>query len=255
MSSDEYFDDELDSAFLNELHAIEVAHASQAAAAVARPLVVNTNAPSKPPAKTSFKPAVVSNATSIHSKAPTAAPLIAQKLPPSTKPQPSRRVPPPEVIELGDSSDYDNAFDDIVFDEAVLASIDKQVQHEYANMDRRGGPSHAQPVAGPSNQNALVRRPSRGAQLNLFGEVAQELDSSKLPGESNKRTFTRTRSSMRQMPLPGQAKRTKQWDRTAYAKSGWRKPKDKGKERDDDDDGDEEQIEFEQFPAPEMPVG
>ena len=65
---------------------------------------------------------------------------------------------------------------------------------------------------------------------------------------------------MRQMPLPGQAKRTKQWDRTTYAQTGWRKPKpppekENGKGRASDNDDNEEAIEFEQFPAPEIPMG
>ncbi|TBU35044.1 P-loop containing nucleoside triphosphate hydrolase protein [Dichomitus squalens] len=141
-------------------------------------------------------------------------------------------------------------------DEAAFASIDRAAEIGYA---RHSGPPSNQPIAGPSRAGGLARVPSKTTQMNLFGEVAREGEPPKAAAPSH-RTFERTRSKLRQMPLPGQAKRTKQWDRTAYAKSGWRKPKpnpekENGKGRGLDDEDDEESIEFEQFPAPAISVG
>ncbi|KAH9921943.1 P-loop containing nucleoside triphosphate hydrolase protein [Epithele typhae] len=192
MSSDEYFEDELgdlDSAFLNELDAIEATHLPGTAAV------------------------------------------------PSIRPQPPRKSIPQDVIDLGHSSDYG---EDLVLDETDFAKIDEATQQGFS-------PRLLEVI---HLNHALLRRPSKGAQLNLFGEIAQEPDPSKNSGEPTHRTFERTRSTLRQMPLPGQAKRTKQWDRTAYAKSGWRKPKEKVPTSGDED---EVPLEFEQFPAPEVP--
>ncbi|KAI0361846.1 P-loop containing nucleoside triphosphate hydrolase protein [Trametes cingulata] len=161
----------------------------------------------------------------------------------------------PDVIEIDDSSDYGDAFDDIVVDEAALAKIDQVCQQEYDNIQRGKAQLSAQPVAGPSRANGLVRRPSKGAQLTLFGDVASDIDPPQPVAQPAKQPFQRTRS--RQMPLPGQAKKTKQWDRTAYAKTGWRKPRpalEKGKGRASDEEDEEEHVEFEQFPAPQVPA-
>ena len=241
MDSDDYFDDDIDASFLNAVDAIEAAHT--AAAAVSRP-----QAPQTSP-KTSFKPATVHQPLPQHgTSARPVSPRNARL---------SRKATPPDVIELdGSSSDY--GFDDIPMDEAALASIDRATEIGYA---RHGGPPPHRPVAGPSRPNGLTRVPSKTTQMNLFGEVAREGETSNAAAPSH-RPFERTRSKLRQMPLAGQAKRTKQWDRTTYAKSGWRKPKpnpekdkEKGKGRGPDDEDDEEPVEFEQFPAPELPVG
>ncbi|KAL7285681.1 hypothetical protein ACG7TL_000786 [Trametes sanguinea] len=243
MSDDNYFDDELDSAFLNEVDAIEAAHALP---------------PPPPPAATSrsgtssaseFKPASASNQGATRFSMPAAS---SAKLSATINSAPARRAPHPDVIEI-ESSDYDDVFDDVVVDAEELAKIDKLCEQKLNDPRREVGQPIPQPVAGPSRPNSLARRASK--QLNLFGDVAVENEHSR-PPQSTKQPFQRTRS--RQMPLPGQAKKTKQWDRTAYAKTGWRKPKtnpDKGKGRASDDEMEEEHIEFEQFPAPQIPVG
>ncbi|KAI0762783.1 hypothetical protein C8Q74DRAFT_1458838 [Fomes fomentarius] len=227
MSSDEYFDDELDSAFLNEVDAIEAAHVGAHAA-------TSRSTGSKPPP---FKPATASRP----SAASTSALARSQK----------ERDASPHIIEIQDSSS-DYGFDDFPVDDLDFAQIDQACQRELDEFERRKRQYFPQAAAGPSNLNSLIRRPSRGAQLTLFGEVAQETDPLN-SGEPSSRTFQRTRSSLRQMPLPGHAKKTKQWDRTAYAKTGWRKPK--PSEEQETGDGEEEPLEFEQFPAPEIPVG
>ena len=194
MSSDDgYFDDELDSAFLNEVDAIEAAHA--------------------PPTTTN------------HS--------VARPESPARQPSPAR-----SVIEIEDSDPFD-AFD---FDVAVLQDIQEGRVR--------------QPVAGPSKPLAH-RTPSKNTiQTTLLGGVVQETSRSK-PRSSTKSSFQRTNSVQTTLI----EKKTKQWNRTAFAKSGWKqtaeeKARKKGKERASfDNEAEEEPVEFEQFPAPFVPVG
>ncbi|KAH9937493.1 uncharacterized protein B0H18DRAFT_1081663 [Fomitopsis serialis] len=199
MSSDDgYFDDELDSAFLNEVDAIEAAHAS----------VPN---PTKPAA---------------HSRS-------------------SRRSPSPthSVIEIEDSDPFD-AFD---YDIAVLQDI----------QEGRARQHHGQPMAGPSRAD-MQRTSSKGTvQTTLFGGVVQEVTSSK-PKSSTRAPMQRTHSAQATLA----ERKTRRWDHTAFAKSGWRqsaeekaRKKGKGKASFDGMEEEEEPVEFEQFPAPFVPVG
>ncbi|KAI0639199.1 hypothetical protein C8Q77DRAFT_45651 [Trametes polyzona] len=243
MSDDDYFDDELDSAFLHAVDEIEAAHIPPSGTAAV---------PSGSTPAPRFKPATATkSAPSVQPSSSTVS-LSNNKFsaPAAPKPPPSRPAARSDVIEIDDSSDYGDAFDDV--DEAELAKIDQICEREYNKMM----PGGVQPVAGPSRSNGLVRRPSKGAQLTLFGNLASEVDQARPPAPQPKQPFQRTRS--RQMPLAGQARKTKKWDRTAYAKTGWRKPKpqpDKGKGRASDDEPEDEPVEFEQFPAPEVPTG
>ncbi|KAI0670106.1 P-loop containing nucleoside triphosphate hydrolase protein [Trametes maxima] len=243
MSEDDYFDDELDSAFLNEVEAIEAAHVPLTNAAAGPSAKPNSQATS------TFKPASASRLPA--PPKPVASIKPASKVAPPPKPC-LRQASAPNVIEIDDSSDYGDAFDDVVLDDAALAQIDHICEQESNSSSRGKGHMPAQPVVRPSGTNGLVRRPSKGVQLTLFGDVAKDADPAPSSNLAPKQAFQRTRS--RQKPLPGQAKKTKQWDRTAYAKTGWRKPKDKGKGRGLDDEHEEEHIEFEQFPAPELPA-
>lgn len=101
--------------------------------------------------------------------------------------------------------------------------------------------SQAAPVAGPSN----VSRPlSKGSfQTTLFGDVLPRNE----PSPASRGPMQRSKSDRRN-PFGQQAPKTKQWDHTAFAKSGWRKPK--GKAVDEDEQEEEKAVEFEQFPAP-----
>jgi ATP-dependent DNA helicase MPH1 len=161
MSSDGYFDDELDSAFLNEVDAIEAAH-----------------------------------------------------LPP--------KKPTPVV---NDSDDFDFSMD---FDDAELQQLDNFIEDSLQGK--------AAPVPGPS----------RMRQTTLWGQAPPEASTSKPKPVA--KSFTRTASA----PFGKPARKTKEWDRTAFAKSGWKKPKEKPKAHDDDEGNEEEEevVEFEQFPAP-----
>jgi ATP-dependent DNA helicase MPH1 len=100
----------------------------------------------------------------------------------------------------------------------------------------------------------------------LFGDVLLPgASSSKAKAASSTRLTAPKRSQFGQ-----QAPKTKVWDRTAFAKSGWKKPAPKGKAKgkgkasfeNDDDDAEEEfgnqedeEMEFEQFPAPFVSLG
>lgn len=210
MDSDDYFEDELDSAFLNEVNAIEAAHLSLS------------------------KPVYTSNAKPI-----------------------KRQSSPRSVIELTDS----DAFDVFDVDEEDLQRFDKVCQNEYQHQSA----SALRPAAGPSNVN-LHRTTSKGTiQTTLFGDVVhQDGPLGKPKSKSGKPSMERTHSSSRTLS-GGRARKTKQWDHTAFAKSGWKLPisaKKKGKEKahsffdsDQDESDGEEQVEFEQFPAPFVPVG
>lgn len=196
MSSDDYFDDELDSAFLHEVDAIEAAQAST---------------PKK-------------------------------RGPVAVRPQPKPFQSSRQVIEINDSDeDYDlSGFNDDalqVFDQVCAAQGSRSS-------------SSAKPVS---------RKPSMGTvQTNLFGQiVSNEASSSKAGSSSARKPMSRTNSSVRS-PFAGRPKKTKQWDHTAFAKYGWKKPKGKGKASFDDGEEEEEDVdelvEFEQFPAPSAAV-
>lgn len=238
MDSDEYFEDDLDSSFINEVNAIEAAHVAASAAVIRPP------EPRSSGSKPLFKPAAVSRSQS--------KPTDAAQFHSPSRSFSSRGVAIPEG---GDSSDHYFDDDPITLNEADCAALDAVADGRNAS---NTGALSVHSVPGPSGLNNVPNRHSNLMQRNLYGEVVHDMEPSKTG--SNARPFQRTRSSLRQMPLPGQAKRTKQWDRTAYAKTGWRKPKpnqekEKGKGRASDIDDDDEPIEFEQFPAPEIPVG
>ncbi|TFY79737.1 hypothetical protein EWM64_g4276 [Hericium alpestre] len=199
MSSDGYFDDEIDSAVLNELDIIE---STQYAASSSKP---SAPAPSAPAG------------------------------------QPSH--PPP----ARDDSDLFDFGSDI--DEAGLQELDAAIEDSYQNKDHTSKP--------PARSN-FSRVPSTGGrQTTLFGDVLEN------PPPANKHANKgegSSRSGMQRSKSSGQVfRKTKQWDHTAFAKSGPRRSKSdrgkgKGRARADEEDA-EEDVEFEQFPAPFVSVG
>jgi ATP-dependent DNA helicase MPH1 len=126
---------------------------------------------------------------------------------------------------------YDLTFD---IDEAELQRLDEFIQDTYQGK--------VQPVAGSSTSTS-----SGTHQTTLFGEVLSPQPSSTRPRSQVQKSKSTPRN-----PFGQQAKKTKQWDQTAFAKSGLRgRPKGKGKAKpDDEEEQEEEMIEFEQFPAP-----
>ncbi|TCD67543.1 3'-5' DNA helicase [Steccherinum ochraceum] len=203
MSSDDYFGDELDSAFFNEVDAIEAAHAPPPSPAKSRAPV----APARPPAKPVAKPPPV----------------------------------PLKVIEIIDSDDEYN-----------ISGINDDALEVFDQV------CAAQSTSGPSTSaKPISRKASMGTvQTNLFGQIVSNDASSSKAGPSRK-PMSRSNSSA-QTPFAGRPKKTKQWDHSAFAKYGWKKPKGKEKAYGDEDEEEQEEedaVEFEQFPAPSAPVG
>lgn len=187
MNSDDYFNDELDSAFIRALDVIE------------------HSGPPKP--------------------ADATAPVSPSKL---------ARV---------DSDGFDLSFN---FDEAELQRAEFEAYR--GNLAPKAGPSKS----GPRSPLKDTR------QTTLFGDT---LPNAPAKVGQQKAPMRRTNSAPRN-PFGKKANKTKKWDQTAFAKSGWKKPTAKGKEKAnafgqedemDRDDDDEEPVEFEQFPSPTTP--
>lgn len=181
MSSDGFFSDELDTAFIDEVDAIEAAQIS----------------PPRPRA--------------IH--------------PP--------RAPAP-VIDLYGSDDYDVSCN---FDDADLEVLDNVETNAYV-----GGPTTSKARA------SLGRTPSMTVQRDLFGNIATPgASGSRQPGPS--KPAAPTLRSVPRSDFGGPQKKTKHWDHTQYAKSGWKKRKSKGKGRaEDGEDG--EDADDDRLPPP-----
>lgn len=152
---------------------------------------------------------------------------------PLPKAIPPPKPAPPKRIEPEDS--YTDLTLDI--DEAELQRLDSFIDAAY-----RG---QAAPVTGPGN---AARPPSKSAvQTTLFGDIARPSASTSKTSPASRGPMQRSKSDHRN-PFGQQAPKTKQWDHTAFAKSGWKKSKSKGKSNEDEQE--EEVVEFEQFPAP-----
>lgn len=247
--SDGFFDSDDgydDSAFLNELDAIEAATQQPPPTNPAQP---SSKAPGVHPVPPRFKPALKKQpsnyfddtfktdadelnkldaivaeayATDTASRAPNA-----PTIPPKAKPN-----PPPSIRKQSSSSDFDEPFD---VDADELERLDAFIADSYVGK--------AQPVAGPS----------RTRQTTLDGRILSPPAADKT---QPKRSFERTKSASREQKF-------KAWDRTTFSETGFRstkkpdlKGKGKGKEKngqgnddydEDDEDGD---LGFEQFPSP-----
>jgi ATP-dependent DNA helicase MPH1 len=130
---------------------------------------------------------------------------------------------------------FDDDFLDFEMNAADLSMLDKFIE------DSSSG--KAKPV--------LSR--AKTVQTTLDGRIAQQ----PVASSSKPRSTTLTGSGSSTTLMFGhKIPKTKKWDHTEFAKSGWKRLKGKGKEREADDaedDGDEdEEVEFEQFPAPSI---
>ena len=135
----------------------------------------------------------------------------------------------------------EDSFDDISFNvnDSELRKLDAFIKESYEGISA--------PVAGPSRTFARTSS-NNMVQTTLFGGVADQQPTN----NTNKARPDLQRTNTTQRNLFGQqARKTKKWDQTAFAKSGVRPPKSKGKGRvDDEDELEDEPLEFEQFPAP-----
>jgi len=157
---------------------------------------------------------------------------------PAPVPSTSRTKPPQaQVIDISDDDEYKfgDSFD---LENANWEEFDERVEVQIQQPHKETGP-----VPGPSTTTTTrqFNRTSSGKlqQQTLWGMRAPPENRSKLPPRQKGKTI----------------KKTKTWDRTEYAKSGWRVLK-KGKDKSYNSDGEEveegeqEAIEFEQFPQP-----
>ncbi|KAG6845650.1 hypothetical protein H0H87_005857 [Tephrocybe sp. NHM501043] len=152
---------------------------------------------------------------------------------------PTRSEPPifstsPTAPVSETDSFYDLTLD---IDESELQKIDELVNNAF----KEKAPSAARP--------SLSKTGSATHQTTLFGDMLPP--SAATGGRRLQRTKSVSRNSFGQ-----QARKTKVWDHTAFAKTGLKsgKSKGKGKAAYDEDGQEEEEVEFEQFPAPFVSV-
>ncbi|KAJ3558501.1 hypothetical protein NM688_g891 [Phlebia brevispora] len=178
------------------------------------------------------------------------------KTPPPRQPQTAKQAPR-EVIEVDDDDEF-GAFDDIVVDDAALKAIDQACVEALAKDRPRSS------FATGSSRQGISRTSSKATiQTTLFGGVATQSSPSKRTAapSSSRSPLQRRASSSANNIFRGKPKKVKQWDHTAFAKTGWKQPKSaKGKETtvgsfEEEEEFDDEDIEFEQFPAPFVSVG
>ena len=212
MSSDDYFDDELDDELLSKVDAIEAAHTAPPAA------FASHSRPTRPPRR-----------------------------------QPQAAPPTQEVIDVDDSYDFDT------LDDIELQAIDR-ICDDALNRKKS---THS--VASSSKSMSTLHRTNSAApvQMTLFGGVAHTVTQPRSNAPTNSRSTIQRHHSHLNNIFVGKPNKTKRWDHTAFAKSGWKKPKSvNGKEKagsleggeEEDWDADEE-VEFEQFPAPFVSLG
>jgi ATP-dependent DNA helicase MPH1 len=225
MSSDGFFNDDFDdSALIAEVDAVSAAYLAPATTPAPAPVRAPAPAPARaraPPPVSKFKPATTR---------------------PSRIPSPAA---PPVVIEIPDSDDYDVSG---MFDEADLLELDAAASTAYS---RTASTSSAAPPV-----RSVVRTTSKSnVQLDLFGNPVNAAASSSRTVTTPGRPANGGASARQGNSFGGPQRKTKHWDHTAFAKSGWKftKSKGKGKSRDADEEEDDEEEESRQLPAPFVP--
>ncbi|KAF9651402.1 P-loop containing nucleoside triphosphate hydrolase protein [Thelephora ganbajun] len=142
------------------------------------------------------------------------------------------KSPLAEVVNISDDDEY--KFDDSLdLDDANWEEFDQRVEAQAQHPQNR-----TDLVLGPSTITRQFSRTSSGKlqQQTLWGLPVPPENRNKLPPRQRGKTM----------------KKTKTWDRTEYAKTGWRVVKN-GKNKSNNPDGEgeqEEMVEFEQFPRP-----
>ena len=170
--------------------------------------------------------------------APATRPVFRPPSRPAPVPAPSTSRPKPAATEVINISDDEYKFDDSFdLENANWEEFDQRVEGEVQQPQNR-----TDPVPGPSTTRQFTRTSSgKLQQQTLWGLPAPPENRNKLPPRQKGKTM----------------KKTKTWDRMAYAKTGWRNPN-KGKNKATNSDGEEveqeeegeERVEFEQFPLP-----
>ncbi|KZT21696.1 P-loop containing nucleoside triphosphate hydrolase protein [Neolentinus lepideus HHB14362 ss-1] len=157
---------------------------------------------------------------------------------------PTRSGPARPAPTAREDSDFDFSFDDYGDLEAELQRIEQNAFQKQASAAQ-------EPKAGPSKK-PLARTASRNTvQTTLFGDILYSQASSCQPQSTHRPPLQRVKSNSRNL-FGKPPRKTKQWDHTAFAKTGWRKgSKSKGKNKfPGEEDEEDELVEFEQFPSP-----
>jgi len=149
--------------------------------------------------------------------------LLSQKAPPHNLPLRNSALSSPE------GSVYDLTFD---IDEGELQKLDYLIQDAYR--------INVQATAGSSGRTLGKH------QMTLFGDVLP-------PPPTKPRSQIQRTKSLPRSALNPPAPRIKQWDQTAFAKTGLKQGNSKGKRKLSDEDVEERNVEFEQFPLPFVP--
>ncbi|KAH9049465.1 hypothetical protein EDB84DRAFT_1649374, partial [Lactarius hengduanensis] len=150
--------------------------------------------------------------------------------------RPVVRSPPKTVPPLA-KQDSDDLFD-LTFDVDAqdLQKLDAAIEKDYRRK------------AAPSSSNTFGRSLS-GRQTTLFGGIVPPRS------PSPKKPPSSRRGAQQKSPSHSTDRKVKKWDHTAFAKTGTKRKTGKRKAKDLDEEGDEEDaVEFEQFPAPFIPV-
>jgi ATP-dependent DNA helicase MPH1 len=157
---------------------------------------------------------------------------------PAAVPAPDRFIASAPRSLLPDDSYGDMSFD---IDESELQRLDEVIESAYSGKEG--------PVAGPSGAQRQRTTSKDTVQTTLFGDILPQ-KSTVSKSNSSPRVSSSTQKSSPRNAFGQQAPKTKQWDQTAFAKSGLKLGKSKGKGKANEGEEECEPIEFEQFPPP-----
>ncbi|KAH9057001.1 hypothetical protein EDB87DRAFT_1833399 [Lactarius vividus] len=148
---------------------------------------------------------------------------------------------PPKTVPPLTTLDSDDLFD-FTFDVGVqdLQELDAAIENDYR---RKAAPASKSP-----SSNTFGRSLS-GRQTTLFGGIVPPRS------HSPKKPSSSRRGAQQKSPNHSTDRRVKKWDHTAFAKTGTKRKTGKRNARELDEEGEEDDaVEFEQFPAPFVPV-
>lgn len=234
MSSDGYEFEELDSAVFEQFDKLEAAH-------IAETQATSTRAPTSPgrPSPTAYS---ISGSDPSPPRLTTTS--AANKFRPANTTRPQQQTTGAPTFSTSnslasssgsassssrakDGTSYETSFDvdDMEIDDEIMASL-AEIEAAYNENPKEWKP------------------PALTHQTTLDGGVLKQPQA----GPSGQ-------SAGSSHPFGRRASKTKYWDQTAFAKTGWKstkggKGKGKGRQYSDDEEEDEEEIEFAQFPAP-----
>lgn len=163
----------------------------------------------------------------------------------------------------------DDLFDDEVFDESALRQLDAIEAAHFSPGKKTVEPSVVQGSSSDGFDSFHLNEDDLAHLDNFVEDVYQgKAPSFPYANQQGLPSSSRTTASRINRAIGGQrtksntieslsgrpARKTKVWDHTEFAKTGWRRGKSKAKARGSfDDDGvevKEEPVEFKQFPAP-----